>query len=143
MGIAWTMVDLRAWDPRGGTVPDKLFISRLRPRPTPVVLAVVKSDSPWQAARLTVAAAELSKFRREKEPTEAWAATLTKQLIRAGRWLTKFPAGALNELRRKGYEADVVVTAWIDQDQFDVVLPVEFVAGCARHKLSISVHTND
>ncbi len=47
------------------------------------------------------------------------------------------------ELRTAGRVTEIFVGGWIDQDQFDLDLPTEFLQACGMLGLSISICTND
>jgi hypothetical protein len=143
MGVSWLTVSVRAWHPDGKRVPDATFIRRLCPKPTTAVIEAHRSRGEWEAARIELVAVRINAFANANEPTEAFAATMREQLLRAADWLAGLPATAFNELRRGGFKTDVFIGSWIDQDQFELELPPEFVAACGRVGLGLSLLTND
>ena len=143
MGVSWLSVNVRAWHPDGKRVPDAAFIRRLCPKPAAAVVETHKSRGEWEAARIKLVSVGIDAFAHADEPTEAFAAAVREQLLRAADWLAGLPAPVFNELRRDGFKTDVFIGSWIDQDQFELKLPPEFVAACGRVGLGLSLLTND
>lgn len=143
MSVSWVKVMVRAWHPDGRCVPDALFVDHLCPDPTPAVIVVARSRELWQTALVMVVEVDLATFADVHEPSEALAKAVRGQLERAGQWLCELPADVLGEPRRQGFVIDVHVDAWIKCDQFELDLPPEFIAGCGRHQLAVSILTND
>ncbi len=64
-------------------------------------------------------------------------------LVRAADWLARQPPSLFKEFRTAGRGTDLLIEGWIDQDQFDLDLPVEFLRACGVLGLSVSICTND
>jgi hypothetical protein len=142
MGVEWLTVDVRVWT-KGKQVPDAAFLSQLIAVPGAEPVETHKSEKEGKSARVTLVAVKVSDFEQEHEPSEAFAKAVRTQLLRAATWLTGQSAGAFACLRDAGFNADVFIESWIDQDQFELELPAEFVVACGRLGLAMKVLTND
>jgi hypothetical protein len=142
MSLETIMVDLRLFHPDGKRVPKGPFLEKLvRYDGDPVVS--IRKGQPDQAALVTLVSLETAEFSEEDEPSEAFAEKLGEGLRQAGKWIGKQSPALFKEVRESGCEADVFIGAWIDSDQMDLDFPVEFLRGCAKQKLPISVITNE
>jgi hypothetical protein len=140
MAAEWLQICLRAWAP-DAVVGDGLeTLLRLEPgdgfRSAP-------GTALGQASLIYFVDEEVAAFASAKEPSEAFAAAVEARLLASAKWLASRPAGALDACRAQGYRLDVFVGSWIDQDQFDLDLPAEFLLACGSGALGISIVTND
>jgi hypothetical protein len=73
------------------------------------------------------------RFSTSAKPTGA------QQLLAAAAWLATRPR-AFEAIREQGLTAIVRISGWIDCDQLDLDLPVEFLAACAAARLPVSTN---
>jgi hypothetical protein len=118
-------------------------------------LAVSPSDSPHKAARIVLLEVAKEEVMNAMEPSSnqnsAYFAKVSEEfwtrirsgLLRASEWLNARPLGSFDRCRDQGFELDVFFDAWIDNDLFDLELPVEFLAACGKAGLPIVICTND
>jgi hypothetical protein len=104
--------------------------------------AVRPGEEEGEAALIFLVDEELATYAKAAEPSEAFDAAIRDSLQRAGEWLLSCPASAFASCRDRGISLDISVTSWIDDNQFDLRLPDNFVRACARAELGISVMTN-
>ncbi len=142
MAVAWLTVDLRVWHSDGEQVPDRAFLGKLKPVAR-IAVKKHRSREAWESARVTLVSVQADKFDTKDEPSEAFAAAVRKKLLNAAKWLDGQPSALFAGLLDAGYEADVFIESWIDQDQFEVELPPKFIAACGRVGLGVSLLTND
>ena len=96
-----------------------------------------------QASLIYFVDEELAGHTDADEPSESFASAVERGLLRAAAWLRSRRADAFQECRRRGWQLDVFVGSWIDQDQFDLDLPAPFLLACGEAELGISIVTND
>lgn len=130
-------VSIRAWYPTGDTILPSTFISILNVdvndrRP-------VGTGEPWQAARIVLAELNLDSFNAADEPHEAFHKKLTQMLRQAGEWISTADYKSLAKSRSEGLSVDVFVEVRIDDNQLELLLPVEFLAQVTRLQLPIEV----
>ena len=142
MSVQWISVDPRAWRPDRKRVPDAAFTGRLLITPDDRIVSV-KKGKVEQAARVTLVALDAGDFSNVEEPSEAFAEALRAALQRAGRWLSRQPSAVFKDLRQAGCKVDLFIGAWIDMDQLDLDLPPELLRACGKHRLPVSIITND
>jgi hypothetical protein len=78
-----------------------------------------------------------------REPFEEFAARLRDGFLGAAERLGSLPPGAFEEWRALGRRADIFVGGWLDDQQFDLDLPSEFLLACGRLGLVVSICTNE
>jgi hypothetical protein len=103
----------------------------------------VAGAGPGQSSLIYLVEEKLASHRGSADPWEQFAGATEAALVRAADWLERRPVGAFERLRGDSIKVDVLVDAWIDQNQFDVELPAAFVRACGRAGLAIAVVTND
>jgi hypothetical protein len=141
--VEWLEFSLRAWDWRDH-IPPAEFLDRLSIAPGDPAVA----DGPG-VPRVRL----LSVFRDDfanvdvtadaGARSEAFDAAVREGLVRAAEWLAHQPPAVFEDLRKAGHKTDVFIGGWIDQDQFDLNLPPEFLRACGTLGLTISICTND
>jgi hypothetical protein len=140
MSADWLRVSLRAWAP-DTVVGDQLAKT----------LALLPNDGfrdqpgteRGQTSLIYFVDEERASHADFPEPSESFASAVERSLLRAATWLRGRPAGVFEECRRRGWQLDVFVGSWIDQDQFDLDLPAAFLLACGQAELAISIVTND
>ena len=140
MSLDWIRVSLRGY---GGEAPTGRAFFDLLELDDKCGMPLLPGDSPGQAALvelLEVAMQDLTQF---NEPSEEFAARVRRGLQQAAKWLDSVPSGALDRWRAEGLTADVFVGGWLDNEQFDLNFPSEFLLACGRLGLPISICTND
>lgn len=101
-----------------------------------------KSKSAYQAEHIVFINENLSKFSGE-EPFEQLGTFINTKLIEASYWLNDIDKSVFDILRNDNIQIQIIVSAWINEDQFDLELPSEFLLACGNQGLSIIVVTND
>ena len=136
---------LRAWSRRGDKVQPDEFLRRLSITPDDavkieagggvprVILASVSQDD---VAHVDVAEDAGAR-------SEAFDALVRDRLTSAAAWLLRQPPVVFEDLRRAGRVTDVHVAGWIDDDQFTLDLPADFLRACGTLGLTLSICTND
>jgi hypothetical protein len=76
-------------------------------------------------------------------PGDIFAASVAKGFEEAARLLSECDFTSLNDWRFKGGSTDIFLDGWAANEQIDLVIPVAFIAQCARLHLNISLCTND
>ena len=143
--VEWLRFTLRAWDRDGEAIAPAEFLDRLSIEPgDPAVV----QDGPGVArvGLLSVSMEDFAQVDTSQDAgarSEAFAAAVQEGLMDAAKWLARQPAIVFEELRAAGHGADVFVGGWIDQDQFDLNLPPEFLRACGALGLTLSICTND
>jgi hypothetical protein len=143
--IEWLTFCLRAWDRRGHEIAPAEFLDRLLISPDDPV-AVEYGPGVPRVRLLSVAKEDFAEVDTTTDAgarSEAFAATLRDGLVRAADWLDRQPPGVFLELRTAGRVTDVFISGWIEQDQFDLDLPPEFLRACGALGLTVSICTND
>ena len=136
---------LRAWDTQGRKISPAEFLDRLLFAPGDPV-AVEDGPGATRIRLLSIAREDFDEISITTDAgarSEAFAAAVREGLIRAAGWLARQSPLVFEELRAAGRIADVFVSGWIDQDQFDLDLPPEFLRACGALGLTISICTND
>jgi hypothetical protein len=143
--VDWLEFCLRAWCPAGGKVAPAEFLERLRIAPGDPVAVDAGPGCP--RVRLLFVAREhfdhIDVTADAGARSEAFAAAVHDGLLRAAAWLSRQPPAVFADLRAAGRATDVFVGGWIEQDQFDLDLPPEFLRACAALGLALRVCTND
>jgi hypothetical protein len=143
--VEWLNVSLRAWDPGDRDIKPAEFLDRLLIAPGDPVARVEGPGNP----RVLLASVAREDFAHVDVTTdagarsEAFAAAVHDELVLAAEWLARQPPPLFAELRAAGRRTDVFVGGWIDQDQFDLEFPPEFLQACGALGLTISICTND
>jgi hypothetical protein len=143
--VEWLRFTLRAWDRGGGIVLPAEFQERLSIRPGDPAQVQEGPGAP-RVQLLNVSMedfADVDKSHDAGATSEAFAAAVRAGLLVAAKWLDQQPAHVFEELRAAGRMTDVFVGGWVEQDQFDLDLPPEFLRACGRLGLMVSICTND
>jgi hypothetical protein len=143
--IEWLEFSLRAWDRGGGEIAPAEFLARLLIVPGDPVTVAEGPGCP-RVRLLSVARKDFDHVDITDDAgarSEAFAAAVREGLLRAADWLARQPPVLFEQLRKAGRGTDVFVGGWIDQDQFDLEVPAEFLRACGMLGLSISICTND
>jgi hypothetical protein len=136
---------LRAWSPISGGIPRYEFLDRLAIAPEDPVEV---TDGPGSAS-VRLLAVERQDFDHVDTTvdagarSEAFAKFVRDGLLNAAAWLGRQDSRIFADLRAAGRKTDVFVDGWIDQDQFDLDLPPEFLKACGALGLTVSILTND
>jgi hypothetical protein len=143
--VEWLTFCLRVWDPRGRKIAAAEFLDRLLIAPGDPATV---EDGPGvpRVRLLSVAQEDFTHVDITADAgarSEAFAAAVHDRLVRAAEWLARQPPAVFAELRAAGRVTDVFVGGWIEQDQFDLDLPPEFLRACGALGLTVSVCTND
>ncbi len=101
-----------------------------------------ESSEAYQTEQVYFVNAELSSI-TSADPYDEFARKITMELEVAAEWLKRISSEVFNGFRERGVQLDIIVSAWIEQDQFDLSLPAEFLSACGDHNLSIQIVTND
>ncbi len=104
---------------------------------------LLPSDSPWQAALITLVEVAIEDCLKAAEPWEEFAVRINSGLKNAAKWLLSGRDQRLAAWRQSGRMADVVIGGWLEDNQFDFVFPPEFLLACGSLGLQITISTND
>lgn len=143
--MEWFEFSLRAWDPTGGKIAPSEFVARLLIAPGDPA-SVAEGPGCPRVRLLSVARKDFDHVDITDDVgarSEAFAAAIHQGLVRAADWLARQPPALFQELRATGRVTDIFVGGRIEQDQFDLDLPAEFLRACGVLGLSISICTND
>jgi hypothetical protein len=143
--VEWLEFSLRAWDRGGDEIAPAEFLDQLLIAPGDSATVAEGPGCP-RVRLLSVALKDFDHVDITDDAgarCEAFAAAVRQGLIRAAGWLACQPPGLFEELRTTGRVTDIFVGGWIDQDQFDLDLPAEFLRACGVLGLSVSICTND
>jgi len=136
---------LRVWDRRGCEIASAEFLDRLLIAPGDPA-AVEAGPGVPRVRLLSVERKDFDHVDITKDPgarSEAFAIAVRQGLLRAADWLALQSPAVFDQLRTAGRITDVFVRGWIDQEQFDLELPAEFLRACGVLGLCISICTND
>lgn len=143
--VQWLTACLRAGDPRGLIIAPSDFLDRLLIAPGDPV--VVESGPGVPRVRLLSVARQdfvhVDTTADAGAQSEAFAGAVHDGLLRAAKWLARQQPDVFARLRADGRITDVFVGGWIEQDQFDLDLPPDFLQACGALGLSVSICTND
>lgn len=143
--VEWLQFTLRAWDRRGHRILPAEFLDRLSIVPGDPA-EVEDGPGALRVRLLAVAQDDFDHVDTSADAgarSEAFAAAVHDGLVRAAGWLARQPAWVFEELRAAGRVTDVSVSGWVEQDQFELDLPPEFLRACGALGLTVSVCTND
>jgi hypothetical protein len=101
------------------------------------------SDSAFRSARIRFVRVSIEECAPGTERREEFAQRLAQGLAHATAWLNQRDPRAFDRWRADGKIADVFIDGWMNSDQFDLVLPADFLAACGRLGLPIQICTND
>jgi hypothetical protein len=140
IGLRWVRVSLRGY---GGEVPSgAVFFDFIALEPERAAQAR-PSESAWQSANLELFAVDMSDLQAYPEPFEEFAVRVERGFLDAAAWLDARPHDALDRWRGQGRRADIFIGGWLANEQFDLVVPAQFLLACGRAKLPIQMCTND
>jgi hypothetical protein len=101
------------------------------------------SRSAWQWVLVQLFSVRMDEVKHAEEPSEAFAERVRQGFDRGTRLLASCKKGGIDQWISLGKSADVFIGGWLANEQFDLDIPVSFLAQCARLGLSISICTND
>jgi hypothetical protein len=140
MALISTRVFLRG---HGGEPPsENAFFEQIDVQPRDG-FKTLPSDSPWKAALITLVEVAIDDCLNAQEPHDEFAARIDAGLKRAAQWLMDGREQLLERWRAGGQKADIFVSGWLEEDQFDLVFRPEFLLACGRLGLQITICTND
>jgi hypothetical protein len=140
MALDWVQVSLRGY---GGPAPSGTSFFDLLALEPGDGFSTSPSDTSHKAARVELVEVTMDDCLAAPEPHEEFAARLDAGLDRAARWLMARPPGAFEQWRSAGRKADIFVGGWLNDQQFDLVLPAPFLVACGQCGLPINICTND
>jgi len=140
IGLQHIQVSLRGY---GGETPSgSTFFSSLGVDP-PSGSLLSPSQSAWQSARVELFSLSMKEVEGAAEPSEEFAARTQQSFGRAAAFLAKCKVEGLERWRLSGKTADVFIGGWLTNEQFDLVIPAQFLSECGRLQLPIQICTND
>lgn len=140
MGLEWVQVSLRG---HGGSEPVGTSFFETLGLADDDGFARTPGDSPWKVAIVSLLDVEMKHCLEAEEPSEEFAVRVARGLHRAAQWLSTLSPEKMNRWRESHHQADIFVGGWLDNDQFDLVLPPEFLLACGRLGLTLTICTND
>jgi hypothetical protein len=140
MSLDWIQVSLRGY---GGEAPTGgLLFEQLGVEPKSGFVCS-PSVLPWQAASIVLLEVAFEETQEAEEPHEVFADRMDQGFRRAAEWLSSRPVGAFDGWRASGRKLDIFIGGWLNDEQFDLVLPPAFLSACGRADLPIQISTND
>ena len=140
MALDWIQVSLRGC---GGETPTgSLLFEHLGVEPD-LGFSTHPSESAWQAARIVLFEVTFEEVQEPGEPHELFAERIGQGFRRAAEWLSSRPVEIFDRWRSLGQKMDVFIGGWLNDQQFDLDLPAEFLLACGRAGLPIQICTND
>jgi hypothetical protein len=133
-------LSFRAWYPDGRSISGEQLVSALGVDAS--AFSVLGSGQQWEAARIVDLEHSLETHEAD-EPHEVFATAIHDSFIRFGKWLSRLSSDSCDVLRSKGIILDVFVNLLIDQNQFDIEFPSEFISEIGRMQLSLKIVSND
>lgn len=133
-------ISLRGWHPAGDSLPAARFLELLAI--TNPDRQVVGLGQPWQAARIILCDLDFAAFRGETEPSEAFSSALSDSLLASCPLLSSIPSASVQRCLDAGLRTDCFAELWMDNNQFDLGLPAEFLGELARLRLPLSILSN-
>jgi hypothetical protein len=133
---------VQASRPGGQNIGRAEFVDTVRADPAEAD-SVTFDRGPHSASNVKFRPVRLREYRTAADPYEAFAAALTAHFREIGRWIDARPNGGFDRVRAGGITVRLFIDVWMDQDQMDVELPVELLAGCARAGLPMFLISND
>jgi len=140
MSLDWIRVSLRGF---GGDAPighgffEALGLENARD------LLLRPSDEPDVAASVVLFEVAMGNVISAPEPAEAFAASVRNGFAGAAARLGALRREAFDAWRAAGRHADVFVSGWLDDQQFDLEVPGEFLRACGELGLPMTICTND
>ncbi len=134
-----TEVWLSLSHPSGRPVPAETLTQALGGDAAPYVVGSLNQRG--ANAHLDICLLRLEDFADQEEPTEAFAVATRNALIEFAHWMTRLSVSTFDELRGDGFKTAVLVYSWIEQDQFELILPPELLLELGRLKLPVQIMT--
>ena len=125
----------------GKSEPGTLFFDLLSVSPADG-FKLSPSDNPHKAARLVVLELERG-HHPQRLSSEQCAEQIKSQFLRAAEWLSSRPSKTFENCRAQGFDLDVFISLWIENDQVDLDVPPEFLLACGQAGLPIAICSND
>jgi len=141
MSVQYISVNLIAHFSNGNKVPHDIFLGKLLSDKTSYEYS--KSKKAWQSAQITLFKIELSKFKDEEEPSESFSEEVKKELNTSAQWLDSIANQIFKDFLETDLNIKIIISSWIDSDQFDLDIPSSFIKACSEKELSLSIITND
>lgn len=133
-------LSLRAWHPKGNPFSGEQFVDALSVNA--LTFRVIGSGQQWEAARIA-SDISIEAYENTTEPHEAFAEALQQAFRNFSNWLSSLTTDSCDRLRAEGMILDLLIDVWIDQNQFDLDLPIELFTELARLRLPLKVLSND
>lgn len=140
MGLQWIQASLRGY---GGETPTGTAFFDLIGLESDLSTRATASTSPWQSANVGLFCVDMADLQEYEEPSEEFAIRVEQGFLDAAEWLVARPVGAFDDWRDAGRKADVFIGGWLLNEQFDLVLPPQFLMACGAAELPIQICTND
>jgi hypothetical protein len=140
MAVEWIRFSLRGY---GGPEPTGSRFLELVAWTPATGFEAEASDSAWRSALIHLFALSIEDCQPGTESYEEFGARMAVGLKRAAEWLNSLSPEALDQWRALDKRADIFIGGWMNDDQFDLTLPPEFLLACGRLELPIEICTND
>jgi hypothetical protein len=143
--VDWLSFSLRVWNRRGYPIRPADFLNQLTIAPGDPAIV---EDGPGNL-RIRLLEVTIEDFAHIDVQTDAGARSeaftvgVRDGLLRAAEWLARQPTNVFADLRAAGWVTDLFIGGWVNQDQFDLDLPPEFLRSCGVLGLTVSICTND
>ena len=105
--------------------------------------SIFGDGAPGFAAGVILFYHNVDDFAQHENPSQALADAIAGSLRDAAAFLSSISDLSVRQLTQSGFPLDIFFDAWIELDQFDLDLPVEFLAELARLCLRLRIITND
>jgi hypothetical protein len=140
IGLRWVRTSLRGY---GGETPSGAAFFDLIALEPEWMTRATRSDSAWQSANVEMFAVAMADLLASEEPSEEFAARVERGFLDAAEWLDSRPPGAFDRWRGQGRVADIFISGWLSNEQFDLMIPAPFLMACGRAGLPLHICTND
>ena len=142
MATEWIRVCLRGWRPNG-TVPFAEFFTPLNLPDTDPFEKLGAEEGYRSTSLIILARLKLSDFYSADDPWAAMAEELRQRFDETANWLRNRPKAAFDKYEEDGIKVDLLIQAWIDDNQVDLSLPARLCATCGELGIGIVFVTNE
>ena len=125
-----------------GSVSSDEFLSPLGAREDSRVVDVVADRAVGMTALVVLIDLNADSFSDAEAPADEMENAVKVALARFAEWLSERPPAVFHAFSVQGIRCRAFFELWIDQDQFDLVLPLELVSALAARGISVELNSN-
>ena len=142
MALLTINAGLSAYKGPTGSVSADEFLSPLKTREDSRVVDAVADRAAGMTALVVLIDLNAESFSDAAAPADEMESAVNVALVRFAEWLNERPPAVFHSLSRQGIRCRAFFELWIDQDQFDLVLPLELVGALAARGISVELNSN-